>query len=179
METLMETETSIQPSSQNTDEEMTDVAASTSTTSIVNTTTPPSTTNPDQTEQQKDSSSSNDSIGNGVELKQNLREYVDIAENLRSVADDVKVLKQRQKELEELIVNDMEKLGITHLKIPHGTISRVKKQQLATVNRKRIMEILSTKINQDLADEITKCVFDKRPVIDTKNKIEFKPVKKT
>ena len=100
-----------------------------------------------------------------VQLKSDLREFIDLTEQIQSVRDDMKILAERRKELELKICDFMVEHDIPAFNTPNGKISVVTSKSLKPLNKDYLVETLSTKIENALAKELCETAFSNRPAV--------------
>lgn len=99
-------------------------------------------------------------------LRENLREYIDLTEQIKNVRRDVKVLVERQKELSVMICDFMVENDIPAFKTPNGKVSVCETKSTQPLNKDYIYETISKsgKVDTRLAKELTDIVFLSRQV---------------
>ena len=110
-------------------------------------------------------------------LREDLREYIDLSDQLRKVKKDIKILTERKMELEKTICDYMVENDIPAFKTPSGKISVCQVKSTKPLNKEYLFETMknSSKIEENIAKELSELVFTSRPIIPVqKIKVSFK-----
>lgn len=98
------------------------------------------------------------------EVKDDLKEYVDLQEQIKGANQELKVFKERLKELSTDIAQYMAENGLLFIDTPRGKVSFYQSKAMKPINKDYFKEALAgSKItDQGIIDELTS-IFDKRP----------------
>ncbi|KAI8822773.1 hypothetical protein BJ741DRAFT_635210 [Chytriomyces cf. hyalinus JEL632] len=101
----------------------------------------------------------------GDTLKNNLREFIDLTEQIKNVKRDLKIINERKNELASDICKYMIDNDIPAFKTPNGNVSVYEQKSTKPINKDYIIETLSTKLDDLLAKELAALLVESRPVI--------------
>ncbi len=98
------------------------------------------------------------------QVKHDLREYLDLKEQIKGANEELKVFKERLKELEGDLSQFMSENNIPFINIPPlGKVSFYQSKAMKPLNKDFIKEAFDSKImDKTLASELT-TMFEKRP----------------
>jgi hypothetical protein len=101
------------------------------------------------------------------DLTHNLKEYIDLSSQIQNVKKELKVIGERRKELEQLILNFMQTNSIDVLKTQGGSIKLYDAKSRTPLNEEYLTGVLKEKIDATTMDEIILAAFKSRPVTET------------
>ncbi|KAJ3213743.1 hypothetical protein HDU81_001851, partial [Chytriomyces hyalinus] len=97
-------------------------------------------------------------------LREDLREYMDLSDQLKKIKKDVKILNERKTELENKICIFMVDNDIPAFKTPTGKISVCQVKSTKPLNKEYLFETMkqSSKVEENLAKELSELFFTAR-----------------
>jgi len=107
-----------------------------------------------------------------------VREYCDLAHQIRTAKQQLKLVNERKKELEVIIEEYMRENNIDLFETPNGKISIfASKRHSKPFNKEYLLETLQDKVDPSIAQEIVLAAFDNRPSENTQ-KLKIIPLKR-
>ncbi len=98
------------------------------------------------------------------EMVLNLRQFIDLCEQIKGVKEDLKILVERKTELEGIISQFMISNEIPVFNTPNGRIAIQNSTTKKPLNKEMLLDIIQTKISDTrIAQELTELAFSKRP----------------
>ena len=108
------------------------------------------------------------------EIMNAFNEYINLSDHIKTTGQELKVLKSRVKELEEIITDFMEETNNTEIVLEKGRFSLSQKEKKQTVNKEYVSTKLSEKYgHSDDVSEFVDTMFDSRPVLEIKNSLRL------
>lgn len=108
------------------------------------------------------------------QVKEDLKEYLDLKEQIKGANEELKVFKERLKELEGDLSQYMSEHGVQFFNTPLGKVSFYQSKSMKPLNKDFFKEAFQSKIpDKTLADELT-TMFEKRPFTEV-NRIKVFP----
>ena len=94
-------------------------------------------------------------------LRENLREFIDLTEQIKNVKKDLKIINERKAELETDLCEYMVENDIPAFNTPNGKISVYQTKSVKPINKDFVYETFfsSGKIEERLAKELSELVF--------------------
>lgn len=100
------------------------------------------------------------------EFVSDLKEFIDLCEQIQSAKDEIKLLVERKTEIETNMKTLMSKNNLTAISTPRGKITLQDKKNVKPLNKDYLSEIISSKItDKTVVDEIIQRTFDERPSV--------------
>lgn len=97
------------------------------------------------------------------EMTQNLREFIDICEQIKGAKDEMKIFTERKKELDGVITAFMLENGIPAFKTPNGRITVYETKSVKPLNKEYLKETIGKRITDvKMVEEITDLAFNNR-----------------
>ena len=107
-------------------------------------------------------------------VKDDLKEYMDLQEQIKGANMELKVFKERLKELSNDIAEYMAQHDIQYFNTPQGKVSFYQSKSMKPLNKDFFKETIQSKItDKQLVDELT-TMFEKRPFTEV-NRIKVFP----
>ena len=111
------------------------------------------------------------------QVKEDLKEYLDLQEQIKGANLELKVFKERLKELSADIAEYMAQHGIQFFNTPQGKVSFYQSKSMKPLNKDFLKEAMESKISDKaLVNELT-TIFEKRPFTEV-NRIKVFPKRK-
>ncbi len=108
------------------------------------------------------------------QVKEDLKEYLDLKEQIKGANEELKIFKERLKELEGDLTQYMEEHNVQFFNTPLGKVSFYQSKSMQPLNKDFFKEAFQSKIpDKTLANELT-TMFEKRPFTET-NRIKVFP----
>ena len=101
------------------------------------------------------------------DLKTNVKEYLDIDDQIKALNKAVKARRDRKKKLSESILKTMKQFEINNMNTSNGKLIYSVTKQKAPLTKKNLLNCLSLYYNNsDKANEVSNYVMENRPQIE-------------
>ena len=100
-------------------------------------------------------------------FKDNLREWLDLAKNIEEVNKELKEVRKRKSDLEEVIKNSMRGYKVKALNIPGAKITLKTSKVVKPLKREDIQSLIGDLLGSEKAAEIVEYVYSKRTYVET------------
>lgn len=112
------------------------------------------------------------------ELTNNLREFINLCEQIKAAKEETNILIARKTELENEISQFMIQHNVPAFKTPNGKISVYQAKTVKPLNKDFLRETIAAKIpDKTVVEELTNAAFSARPTVSTQ-KIKVTPAKR-
>lgn len=91
-----------------------------------------------------------------------VRSYVELDDQIKQASKDVKFLKDKKKELDVSITDYMKLNNIEQVNITGGKLKVYTSKVRAPINKDHILDVLSSKLDEKKALDITEYIMDNR-----------------
>ncbi|KAJ3085727.1 hypothetical protein HK102_013888 [Quaeritorhiza haematococci] len=96
-------------------------------------------------------------------LKNNVKEYVTLTQEIKSAKEHIKLLNARVSELESELVEFMKSHDIQSLQISNGKINLYESKTVKPLNRDILTQTIAQKLDPSVAKELVESAFGSRP----------------
>jgi uncharacterized protein YbcV (DUF1398 family) len=98
------------------------------------------------------------------EFVSDLKEFIDLCEQIHTAKDEIKLLNERKSELEKKMETFMVQNNITGFSTPSGKVSIQSRKSVKPLNKDYLSEVISTRIHdKSVVEEIVQKTFSERP----------------
>jgi hypothetical protein len=102
------------------------------------------------------------------EMVRNLREFIDLCEQIKGANDELAILKERKNQLQESITQFMVRNSIPRFLTPNGKINLCEQKSVKPLNKEFLKMTISSRIDSNIAHELSELAFSSRPVTHVK-----------
>lgn len=99
---------------------------------------------------------------NREQLKDSVKKYITMDDEIRIINKDIKILKEKRKNMEEEILNYMKENKVDQIKLGSGKLQLVTSKVYSTMKKEIIFETLIQKVGESKAEEITDSIIKNR-----------------